>query len=71
MKFEEHENFELTVPIRDSGIPAGAIGVVLLVLSDSPPVYEVEFCDDDGFNLGQSLTYTLEECKMKPVKKEL
>jgi hypothetical protein len=42
----------MTVPLR-----AGTVGVILMIHSSQPPVYEVEFVDETGISLG---TYTVE-----------
>ncbi len=68
--FEEYDCFILkksipTVP----EIPLGIIGVVLLKLgvdSNGMKMYEVEFVDNNGYNLNNT-TYTISENYMESV----
>ena len=64
--FQEYDCFVLSKLIpNENAIKKGTIGVVLMVLSDSPPTYEVEFVDEFGKNIGSSPTYTLVEDSMQ------
>ena len=66
--YNEYDCFFLMKHIpEDAFVDVGTCGVVLMVLSDSPPVYEVEFCDGKGGNIGNR-TYSLSEEYMTPVK---
>jgi hypothetical protein len=50
MIFNEHETVCLRRHLPEHGLVAGAVGVIV-VIYDSPPAYEVEFCDHDGRTL--------------------
>lgn len=49
--FNEYDVVKLTEDIREENLSAGATGTILMVYTDSPPTYEVEFSDDDGVTL--------------------
>lgn len=60
--FKEYDTFRLKRMItNDDSVPLGTIGVVLIVLNSFPRVYEVEFPDGKGGNLGKEVTYTVSE----------
>lgn len=65
--FSEYDCFELTGEIPGRGVPIGTVDVVLVVLDGGTGKYEVEFADGQGGNLGNDLTYTIDESVMKPV----
>jgi hypothetical protein len=50
MRLREYDVVRLRRALPEQGLPAGAIGAVVMVLDD-PPAYEVEFCDADGATL--------------------
>jgi len=59
--YNEYDCFLLTKQIpNDTFVEVGTCGVILMILNDSPPVYEVEFGDGKGGNIGNK-TYTLSE----------
>jgi hypothetical protein len=67
--FEEYETFILSKTISDeSDIKPGIKGVVLMVYSNMPPTYEVEFLDENGNNIRSKLTYTLTKEFMKKIQ---
>ena len=66
MAFNEHDTFYLSKPIPHEETPVNTRGTVLLVFESDPRAYEVEFCDEEGNNLGSSLTFTLTEEFMTP-----
>ncbi len=59
--FNEYDCIKLKKKIpNDDCVDVGTSGVILLILNCSPPVYEVEFTDSEGNNIGEK-TYTLTE----------
>lgn len=66
MIFKEYDTFRLSKPIPGEEIPVNTRGVVLMIFDSGPSAYEVEFCDEQGNNLGSSPTFTLTEDFMKP-----
>ena len=65
--FKEYDPFRLSKSIADETLPVGTLGVVLMVLSDAPAAYEVEFLDSSGQNLGRQPTFTLDEAAIEPL----
>lgn len=63
--FNDYDTFVLTRETDDGSVPAGTVGVVLMVLGGVPCAYEVEFPDGDGGNLGDEMTYTISEKMMR------
>ena len=66
--FHQYDCFELARPIDGEVLPVGIIGVVLEVFDEETGVYEVEFVDKQGFNLGSKPTFTLTVASMRPLK---
>ena len=65
--FNEHDCFVLTKAIpNESEVKVGMIGVILMVFGGDPCDYEVEFPDDNGYNIGSQITFTLSEDYMSP-----
>ncbi len=67
--FNEYDCFRLAKPIPSEAIPLGTVGVVLMVLDDAQPAYEVEFSDGKGGNLGSRPTFTLTDEFMTPLER--
>ena len=68
--YSEYDCFVLTKKIpNDTFVDVGKCGVVLMVLSNFPPIYEVEFVDNEGRNIGDT-TYALSEEYMSPLLSE-
>lgn len=66
--FKEYDLFILSKEIPDdNSVPIGSRGVVLMTLSQFPFVYEVEFLDAEGMNIGDKVTYTLSEENMTKI----
>ena len=57
--FDEYDTFFLVQPIADTTILVGTRGVVLMVHAGDPTVYEVEFPNGKGVNLGKEITYAV------------
>ena len=51
--FNEHDVVRLVRPLPDSDIPIGTTGTIVFVYSKEPPVYKVEFTDDEGNTIDQ------------------
>jgi hypothetical protein len=49
--FNEYDVVKLTEDMPEENLSSGATGTVLMVYTDSPPTYEVEFSDDSGVTL--------------------
>jgi hypothetical protein len=60
--FKDYDCFELKSDLP--GVPAGSVGVVLMVYGGQPCAYEVEFTDGDGGNMGDEITFTITEDQM-------
>jgi hypothetical protein len=67
-KLVEYDCFRLAKPIPSEAISVGTIGVVLMVLSEAPEFYEVEFSDETGKNIGSKPTFTLSEDFLTPIE---
>jgi hypothetical protein len=50
MKLKEYDVVRLRLALPEHSLPAGAIGTVVMVY-DTPPGYEIEFCDEEGVTL--------------------
>lgn len=50
MMLREYAVVRLKRPLPEHQLPAGAIGAIVMVY-ESPPAYEVEFCDSDGITI--------------------
>jgi hypothetical protein len=60
--FQEYDCFILTKDIPgEVELHQGTSGVVLMILGNDPPTYEVEFVNSMGNNMGYKFTYTLTE----------
>ncbi len=66
MPFNDYDTFILAKPLADPTVPVGTRGVVLMTLGGEPAVYEVEFPNGNGGNLGKDISYTITVDHMKP-----
>jgi Domain of unknown function (DUF4926) len=55
--FDENDVVELTKDIPEQSLKAGYKGTILMILSISPPVYEIEFMSDDGETIAVETVY--------------
>ena len=55
--FDENDVVQLTKDLPEENLKAGDKGTILMVLSVSPPVYEIEFMNDDGETLAVTTIY--------------
>ena len=67
MRYELYDVVRLTTALPEQGLPAGTLGVVVLVYDESAesPSYEIELCDDRGATLG---LITIEGEALEPVQ---
>lgn len=49
--FNENDVVELNCELPEFNLKKGDKGTILMVLSNEPPVYEIEFTDEDGETL--------------------
>jgi hypothetical protein len=49
--YKEYDLVKLKTSLNEHNLIAGMMGVVLIVYDASPPVYEVEFCDNEGMTI--------------------
>ncbi len=69
MKFNQYSPFRLSKPIPDDAtIPVGSIWYILEIRGGDPCVYEVEFPDENGCNIGKWITQSLTEDCMEPIE---
>ena len=61
-RLEEHESVVLKTENMNVPMPAGSKGAIVYIYDAYPPVYEVEFFDDDGNTIG---VHTMPEADLR------